>query len=131
MFTEGCLMIRRILAIVLWLIALGTVNVASAETPIELTKQCQKGKAESCGTLGDFYAIGLGVTQDYAKAVELYRKACEGQATAGCTNLGRMYENGNGVRQSVEDALRFYGKACDLKNTEGCEYYARLKTGKK
>ena len=132
MFTEGCLMARRILAIVLWLIALGTVNVASAETDAEgLTKRCQKGEALACWSLGYMYDEGTGVRQDKFKAVEFYRKACDGQQAKGCFNLGWMYEQGNSVRQSVADALTFYGKACDLKEKLGCKEYARLKTGKK
>ena len=124
-------MTRRILTIVLWLIALGTVNVASAETPQELTTQCQRGNAIACSNLGYAYEMGNGVTQDDFKAVELYRKACDGKSATGCSNLGLMYANGTGVKQSVEDALTFYGRACDLKEKLGCENYARLKTGKK
>ena len=125
-------MARRILAIVLWLIALGTVNVASAETDAEgLTKQCASGDARGCANLGVMYVNGTGVTQDFFKAVELYQKACDGKYGSGCGQLGWMYEQGNSVRQSVADALTFYGKACDLKEKLGCKEYARLKTGKK
>ena len=122
---------RFLLVALLWLIIFGTVDVASAETPQELTTQCQKGEAAACFNLGYMYGNGTGVTQDDFKAVELYRKACDGKDGGGCWQLGWMYEQGNGVRQSVADALTFYGKACDLKQKLGCEYYARLKTGKK
>ena len=129
-------MTRRILTIVLWLITLGTVAVASAETLDELAvtrliKQCQKGEASACRVLAYRYDKGTGVTQDYAKAVELYRKACDGQEAGGCFNLGVTYATGIGVRQSDDEARKFLGKACDLKSESGCTQYARLKTEKK
>ena len=121
MFTEGCLMIRRILTIVLWLIALGTVNVASAETYAEaLTKQCQKGKAEGCFKLGVAYDNGLGVTQDSVKAAELFRKACDGQNAGGCAALGVAYSHGTGATQDSFKAAELFRKACDGQYAGGC-----------
>ena len=138
-------MMRFIFTALLLLITFGTVDVASAETLLEqikeiptregrfkeLTTQCHQGNAEACLVLGFMYDEGKGVTRDVFKAVELYRKACDGKNATGCFNLGNMYRTGDGVRQSVEDALTFYGKACDLKDKDGCQNYARLKTRKK
>lgn len=76
---KGCLTTRRILTIVLLLVTLGTVGTASAETPEELTKQCQSGDAKGCFSPGRSYQHGDGVKQDFFKAVEFYRKACDGQ----------------------------------------------------
>ena len=98
---------------------------------LKLTTACQKGRAEACNNLGVAYDKGTGVTQDYAKAVELYRKACDGQEAGGCFNLGVTYATGIGVRQSDDEARKFLGKACDLKSESGCTQYARLKTEKK
>ena len=66
---------RRLLTALLLLIGtLGVVDIASAATPEELTKKCQKGNAPACVLLGIMYDNGEGVTQDYFKAVELYRQ---------------------------------------------------------
>ena len=62
---------RFLLVALLWLITFGTVDVASAETPEELTRQCQKGDATGCVNLGRMYGQGKGVTQDDVKAVAL------------------------------------------------------------
>ena len=115
----------------LWLIALGTVDVASAQTSEELTTQCQQGNAEACFNLGVAYDNGTGLTQDAVKAVALYQRACDAQHAKGCFNLGVSYRYGEGVRQSDERARKFYGKACDLHSERGCQDYARLKTPKK
>ena len=123
---------RKLLTALLLLIGtLGVVDIASARTPEELNKQCQKGNAPACVLLGIMYDNGEGVKQDSFKAAELYRQACDGKNALGCFNLGVAYELGEGVRQSNGDALTFYGKACDLKNELGCKNYARLKTGKR
>ena len=46
---------------------------------------------------------GQGVTQDYAKAVELYKKACDGGEMPACFSLGYQYQYGicDGVLRSV------------------------------
>ena len=95
---------RFLLVALLWLITLGTVAVASAETLDELavlTKQCKSGDASGCFSLGWMYAEGEGVTQDKIKAMELYQKACDGQYAWGCFNLGTMYDNGTTKRSAA------------------------------
>ena len=112
---------RFLLVAFLWLITVGTVNVASAETDAEgLSKRCQKGEATACWSLGYRYDEGTGVRQDKFKAAEFYRKACDGQEAVGCANLGTMYEDGTGVTQDYSKAVELYQKACDGKNTRGC-----------
>ena len=63
---------RFMFAALLLLITLSSVDVASAQTPQELTTACQKGRAEACNNLGVAYDKGEGVTQDKFKAVEFY-----------------------------------------------------------
>ena len=95
-------------------------------------KACDGQDAEACFNLGVRYGKGEGVTQDSVKAVEFYRKACDGgQNAPGCFSLGWMYYTNRGVRQSVDKALTFFGRACDLKSELGCQFYSRLKTEKK
>ena len=114
---------RFLLVALLWLITLGTVAVASAETLDELavlTKQCASGDAGGCVSLGVMYVNGTGVTQDFFKAVELYQKACDGKNAMGCNNLGLMYVDGTGVTQDAVKALELFRKACDGQEANGC-----------
>ena len=83
-------------------------------------------QAESCTILGMMYHNGEGVRQDYHKAAELYKKACDMKYADACTNLGLLYDNGLGVRQNYSLAKEYYGKGCDLGNQRGCDNYKRL-----
>ncbi|WP_369679815.1 hypothetical protein [Selenomonas ruminantium] len=54
--------------------------------------------------MGRLYELGKGVTQDYGKAVELYRKSAQRGdiiAATAMAALGRMYENGFGVAKAT------------------------------
>ncbi|MDW8363663.1 MAG: tetratricopeptide repeat protein, partial [Myxococcales bacterium] len=62
---------------------------------------------------GDQYRDGLGVAQEYARAMELYQRACEAGNMGGCTNLGLMYQHGRGVAQDRARAALFYQRVCE------------------
>ncbi|WP_304666925.1 tetratricopeptide repeat protein, partial [Neisseria bergeri] len=56
---------------------------------------------------------GQGVRQDYAQAVQWYRKAAEQGYAGAQVNLGLMYEQGQGVRQDYAQAVQWYRKAAE------------------
>lgn len=92
---------------------------------------CNKGngdlaQSESCYNLGVMYKNGEGVRQDYHKAHELYKKACDLKYGSACNNLGYLYGRGLGVRQNLSTAKQYYGKACDLGEQVGCNNYKKL-----
>ena len=61
----------------------------------------------------DYYYGRNGVSQDYTKAAELYRKSAEqGNATAQC-DLGYCYEKGQGVSQDYYKAVEWYRKSAE------------------
>ena len=66
------------------------------------------------------YEYGNGVEKDFGKAVELYKKACDGGEMLGCGNLGSMYANGNGVKKDFGKAAELLKKACDGGDMNGC-----------
>ena len=69
--------------------------------------------------LGLMYRHGLGVSQDYAKAVLWYRLAAvQGNAKAQ-TNLGSLYEKGQGVAQDYAKAVLWYRLAAVQGNAKG------------
>ncbi|WP_258864556.1 tetratricopeptide repeat protein [Helicobacter sp. MIT 01-3238] len=69
---------------------------------------CNKLQARgSCYNLGNMYYNGEGVRQDYHKAVELYKKACDMKYADACNNLGVLYGNGQGVRQNSSTAKQY------------------------
>lgn len=91
---------------------------------------CNKGvsevQGENCYSLGLMYFHGEGVRQDYAKAAELWKKACDMKYGGACNNLGVLYNDGLGVRQNSSTAKQYYGKACDFGEQLGCNNYKLL-----
>ncbi len=65
---------------------------------------------------GDSYFFGRGVDQDYAKAMEWYRKAADQGYADAQSNVGVLYENGMGVAKDIEQARAWYQKAADQGN---------------
>ncbi|MGX3044632.1 tetratricopeptide repeat protein [Helicobacter sp. T3_23-1056] len=81
------------------------------------------GQKDSCFGLGYMYHTGKGVRQDYHKARELWKKACDMKNAMACNNLGALYGEGLGVKQNLTIAKQYYGKACDLGDQTGCDNY--------
>ena len=52
--------------------------------------------------------MGLGVPQDYAKAMTWYRKAAEQGDVGAQTNMGTIYSDGLGVQQNFAEALAWF-----------------------
>lgn len=59
-------------------------------------------------TLGFMYFSGLGVTQDYSKAVEWFVAAARQGHVVAQKNLGSIYAGGYGVPQDYREAARWY-----------------------
>jgi len=57
---------------------------------------------------------------DYAKALGLFRQACDQHSAEGCGLLGYMYENGKGVDTNVGKAVQLYSQACDGSGPLAC-----------
>jgi TPR repeat protein len=87
---------------------------------------CDKGQGEACNALALAYHDGRGVTQDLAKAAELYGKACTAGLGAGCQNLGDLHAQSNGdlarqqARVAWSKAANLYRRACDAGALELC-----------
>jgi len=63
--------------------------------------------------MGYHYDRGKGVPQDYAKAVEWYRKAAEQGYFMAQSALGSMYGAGNGVPRDYAKAMEWWRKAAE------------------
>ncbi len=64
-------------------------------------KAAEAGQVNAQNNLGFLYQNGIGVPQDFAKAVELYQKAARQGNAAAQNNLGMMYEQGTGVPEDL------------------------------
>jgi len=76
-------------------------------------QKAKDGDAASQNNVGDAYYNGKGVSKDYKKAFEWFRKAAEQGYEYGCYNVGHAYETGNGVKQDYSQAFKWYLKAAE------------------
>ena len=103
---------------------IGLASVASSDqdytTALEYyTKVVEEGTeqlyvASSMYEIGYLYHNGLGVEQDYKKAMEWYEKATELGNPSAMNNIGYLYQNGLGVEQDYKKAMEWYEKAVEL-----------------
>ena len=66
--------------------------------------------------LGWMYQRGLGVKQDYTRAMFWHLRAAEKGDSTAQNNIGWMYRNGLGVKQDFTTAIFWYRKAANQKN---------------
>lgn len=60
--------------------------------------------------------------QNYAKAHELYQKACDDDDGYGCGRLASLYYKGLGIEKDKAKAKELNKKACDLGNEFSCKF---------
>jgi uncharacterized protein len=86
-------------------------GTSSKHTPSEITRllaRATAGNAKAQTALGQAYADGNGVTQNFDLALKWYHKAAD-QGDADAANaLGVMYRTGSGVDSSKEEAVAWY-----------------------
>lgn len=102
----------------------------------ELERNCDAGNHYDCYRLGFMFsndARSDDVPRDYARAVSLFQKACDGEYADGCIWLGRCYEHGYGVPKDAtiassqfELASSLLEHACNLGDTGECFAAARI-----
>jgi TPR repeat protein len=98
--------------------------VAAPTLPVAHSHSSLVANAEVA--LGIKYESGIGVPQDYAKALHYYQlSAAQGNAL-GENDLGFMYEHGNGVPQNYAKALHYYQLAAAQGDADAAAGVARL-----
>ena len=103
------------------LLALGIGQAAWADDVSNFKKMLQaaeQGNADAQFNLGVMYDNGRGVRQDYAQAVQWYRKAAEQGYADAQYNLGVMYAQGQGVRQDYTQAMQWYRQSAEQGNAK-------------
>jgi len=72
-----------------------------------------QGDADAQFGLGLQYSTGVGLAQDFAQAVEWYRKAADQNHALAQFNLSVMFSSGQGVTQNDATALMWTRKAAE------------------
>lgn len=99
---------------------------------------CDDGAAIDCLTLGHMYRDGNGAPQDDARAIAMYRTACDisksddPYGSYACHFAAAAYESGEGLPQDLARALQLYEKSCKAGNDDSCSQatVVRLSIGK-
>jgi TPR repeat protein len=86
----------------------------------EWQKSCADGELDSCATLGEAYAKGVGASQDPVRADTIYRDACTRGGKRACFLLGEAYLSGAGVGKDDGQAHTYLGKSCDDGLQDAC-----------
>ncbi len=110
----------RLFAISIFWIALHAPALGQTAEANTLDRACASGDMSGCVSLGEMWANGVGVPQDYARARTLYYTACTAAFTPGCLKLASLYSNGHGVPQDHARAAGFYEQACNYLDPRGC-----------
>jgi hypothetical protein len=105
--------------VLIFLICLFTSVTANAVEVTQGARELAEAQllAEWVGTpaeqykLGNVYYQGNGVTKDYMKAIEWFRKAAEQGMPEAQYMTGTMYDRGEGVPQDFVKAVAWYSKA--------------------
>lgn len=78
-----------------------------------IRKDVKDGDVYAQVDLGNIYAEGDGVEQDFAEAAKWYRKAAEQEYHFAQYLIGSMYKEGKGVPRDYEEAVKWFRKAAD------------------
>jgi hypothetical protein len=79
----------------------------------EVKPKAEQGNVEAQRQLGQAYASGRGVRQDYKEAAVWYQKAADQGDAAAENSLGELCEAGQGQPQSNTEAAKWYRKAAE------------------
>lgn len=87
-------------------------------------RRCAK-EPLACWRAGDMLRSGR-VRRDAAKALGLYRKACDAKELRGCALLGEMHLAGEGTARDVPKAVGLFSAACAGGHQEACSLLGAL-----
>ena len=85
------------------------------QAALDLLKQAGESEAQAWMTLGAFFENGLGLSPNYSRALDWYRKAADLGLPEAFYSLGVSYEIGFGVTADAALALANFQKAAELK----------------
>ena len=82
--------------------------------------------------IGHMYDNGIGISQDYTKAMKWYERAAENGNSTAMINLGAIYERGIDISQGIDipqdyaKAIELYERAAEKGNTTAMNYLGNM-----
>jgi TPR repeat protein len=102
----------------------GSLELSSGNTAqgVELmVRACDAGVGMACNEVGFFHSEAKhGFKRDGARAVALWKRACEQGSKDGCDSWGTGLRDGVGGPIDLEGAVAAYERACKLDDAAGC-----------
>ncbi|MGX2983286.1 tetratricopeptide repeat protein [Helicobacter sp. 23-1045] len=80
----------------------------------------------ACSAVANLYYEGLGVRQDYSKALQYRKKACGLGSAGACSGAGFLYYVGEGTKKDYKLAKKYFEKACKMQYGGGCNLLAAM-----
>lgn len=116
-----------------WLYMYGYGVEQDGQTAIAYAEKAMESKDPDTACLAMVYLAeildkGIGVEQDYDKAMELHKKTVELGYESAYWNVGRRYYSGIGVEKDYAEAVKWFEKAAEVGQTKGlgmCYYYGK------
>jgi hypothetical protein len=94
-----------------------------------LSPLAERGNIEAQYKLGDIYAKGVGVAQDFDLSDHWYQAAAQQGFSFAQVALGEAYERGQGMPVSPDLAAQWFKRAADQGNPQGMLHLASLTAG--
>jgi TPR repeat protein len=92
-------------------------------------KACSLGVLDSCESLGILLGKGVGVPQDYQRALDLFDGSCRSGLASSCFLASSALMAGHGITKERGGAIAYLRRACDGHLRQACEVLSRLPTG--
>jgi TPR repeat protein len=105
--------LRRMIAAAALLLAVTISGHAQNLTFADAQASAAKGDPEAEFQLGRAYDRGDGVPQDYAQALNWYKKAAEAGNAKAMNNLGVIYADGHGVKADRAEAINWFRQGAE------------------
>jgi TPR repeat protein len=99
---------------------------APAVDPVATKAKAEAGDAAAQNAMGDLYAHGTGVKQDYKEAARWYRLAADQGLPVAEANLAGLYAAGATGKTDTEEAVKWYRRAADHGSTDAQYTLAQL-----
>lgn len=98
-----------------------------AEAAPYFDRGCKADILNACHNLGYAHYEGQGVPQDFARAMQLFRRVCDGGDPVGCSGVALLFAEGKGVTANLETAVSYYEMACKGGDQMyGCPFLGRF-----
>lgn len=90
------------------------------------SKECKRGKRESCTNYANMLLKGEGGPKSPYEATTTLAKQCSSGSVTGCFLLAKIWEKGENIKRDLKKARKYFGFSCEKGSKEGCYKFATM-----